>query len=116
MPVIEDTFNRHVTASGVNVENTVWHYYLFGHYHTGGNTFTRITINIKVLTEYVATVDLDPSPSTQPIYFSIDVGRYNPTDFIAYAEFKLEGMSPWNGTFGFIQFTRATVTGIPFAP
>jgi len=115
MPVISDPFARHVTASGVNVDNTIWDYNLFGHYHTGGNTFSRISIRIMVGSNVIAEEVLSGAPSREPQYFSISAHGNGPDDLIAYAQFKLEGMSPWNGSFGFIQFTRATVNGMPFA-
>jgi len=116
MPVISDPFGRHVTASGVHVHNTVWDYNLFGSYHTGGNTFDRISISIMVGAQELSTIELSGAPSTELINFSIDCNNHTegPT---AYARIKFEGRhDPWNGVFGRINFTRATVNGIPFAP
>jgi len=116
MPVISDVFNRHVTASGVDVHDTVWDYNLFGWYHTGGNTFDRISISILVGTVELQTVELSGAPSFEPIYFDISCNNHSegPT---AYARIKFEGRhNPWNGIFGHVSFTRATVNGMPFAP
>jgi len=117
MQVLSDPFGRHVTASGVDVHNTVWTYDTFAYFNPMGNHVDSIVVEIRIGTVVYSTSLLNAPTGDQDLAITVSAKNVagDPPE-IVYAVMHINGFGPWNGTYAKAKFGRVTVHGIPIPP